>query len=438
MKVSFINSRDDLAGCNIRHQIEQCLSDDSSPAPCKERSYDFFEFSGRLIHAAGIDAGINADLVIFLSRHSSINPVPVLTVHATGNFGAAELGGNPRSLAPAAPAMMQATLRALSQHCPQGYRVSYEVTHHGPTELCHPSFFVEIGSTEKEWGDPVAGRVIAEAVLNAKPLDAIPLIGIGGTHYAPRETAISLSSRGAFGHIASSPRQVALLDKDMVEAMIVQSGAIAAFIDRKAVSRLDLERLTTILDSLNIPRLSEHEITALDNLSWDTYIAVRDLAGGVCPGARCFVHGLDGSGPLTVISPDLALFTEAKRSDEPALINGLGHLSLVHLTDENNVLLPYFIVFCKDSSELINALNTLCVKIIRNRENTATENDCLVIRKIRFDPEKARKLGVPAGPAYRQLATGKAVELDGRVISPNQVSVVSETRIHIPGLENYS
>jgi D-aminoacyl-tRNA deacylase len=45
---------------------------------------------------------------------------------------------------------------------------------------------------------------------------------------------------------------------------------------------------------------------------------------------------------------------------------------------------------------------------------------------------------VPAGPAYRQLATGKAVELDGRVISPNQVSVVSETRIHIPGLENYS
>jgi len=78
------------------------------------------------------------------------------------------------------------------------------------------------------------------------------------------------------------------------------------------------------------------------------------------------------------------------------------------------------------------------VKIIRNRENTATENDCLVIRKTRFDPEKARKLGVPAGPAYHQLAAGQAVELDGRVISPDQVSVISETRIHIPGLENYS
>jgi len=436
--VALINSRDDLAGCNIRHHIEQCLSESASPAICKERNYDFFEVSGRLIHAAGVDTGIDADLVNFLSRHSSVNPVPVLTVHATGNFGAAELGGSPRTLAPAAPAMMHATLRALAQYCPEGYRVSYEVTHHGPTAVCHPSFFIEIGSTEKEWVDPVAGRAVAEAVLYATPLNVIPLIGLGGTHYAPRETAIALSTRGAFGHIASSNRQVAVLDKDMVQAMKVQSGAIAAFIDRKAVSRPDLERLTTILDCLKIPRLSEREIATLDNLSWETYRAVRDLAGNICPKARCFVHALDGCGPLTIVSPDTALFAEAKRCDEPSLISGFESLPLVHLTNENNVLLPYFVIFCKDSSELINALNTLCVKIIRNRENTATENDCLVIRKTRFDPEKARKLGVPAGPAYHQLAAGQAVELDGRVISPDQVSVISETRIHIPGLENYS
>jgi D-aminoacyl-tRNA deacylase len=438
MKVALINSRDDLAGCNIRHHIKQCLSEARPPNKCQERSYDFFDVGGRLIHAAGVDAGIDADLIIFLSRHSSVNPVPVLTVHATGNFGAAELGGSPRTLAPAAPAMMQATLRALTHHCPEGYRVSYEVTHHGPTELCHPSFFVEIGSTEKEWVDPVAGRAVAEAVLSAAPVNAIPLIGIGGTHYAPRETSIALSTRGAFGHIASSLRQVTILDKEMVQAMIVQSSAIAAYIDRKSLSSTDLERLTTILESLKIPRLFESEIVALDNLSWDTYYAVRDLAANVSLGARCVVHALSGNGSLTVISPDPALFAETKRCDEPAFIRGLEALPIVHLTNENNVLLPHFVGFSKDSSELINALNTLCVKIIRNRENTATENDCLVIRKNRFDPAKARKLGVPAGPTYRQLAAGQAVELDGRVITPDQVSVVSETRIHIPGLENYS
>ena len=70
---------------------------------------------------------------------------------------------------------------------------------------------------------------------SAEPSHAVPLIGIGGTHYAPRETAIALSSRGAFGHIATSKRQVAVLDREMVQAMIVQSGAVAAYIDRKAM-----------------------------------------------------------------------------------------------------------------------------------------------------------------------------------------------------------
>ena len=65
--------------------------------------YEFIEVDERLIHAEHIDAQIDADLIIFLSRHYSVNPVPVLTVHVTGNFGTAEVGGTARTLAPAAP-----------------------------------------------------------------------------------------------------------------------------------------------------------------------------------------------------------------------------------------------------------------------------------------------------------------------------------------------
>src|SRR5208337_3822374 len=439
MRIALVNSRQDKAGLNIRHHIGQLLDEGGAGGwQIPGRTYAFYDVEERLIHADAVDREIEADLLVFLSRHSSVNPVPVLTVHVTGNYGAAELGGEARTLAPAAPAMMQATLRALARHCPEGYRVSYEVTHHGPTGLCHPSFFVEIGSTEKEWADPAAGRAVAEAVLSAEPTEAVPLIGIGGTHYAPRETAIALSSRGAFGHIASSLRQVGFLDRETVQAMIVQSGAVAAYIDRKAVPHPDLSRLSRILDELRIPRLSETEIASLGHLPWDTYRVVRDLAATFQPRARCFVHALDGSGPLTVISLDPVLLSEAKRCDEPALIKGFGPLPVVHLTNEDNVLLPQFVAFSKNSSEIINALNTLCVKIIRNRESTATENDYLVIRKVRFDPGKARELGVPVGPAYRQLAAGQAVDHDGRVITPDRVSVITETRIHIPGLENYS
>ncbi|HNX17314.1 MAG TPA: D-aminoacyl-tRNA deacylase [Methanoregula sp.] len=435
MKIALVNSRQDIAGCNIRRHIEQCLAALGGAGPAGDRTYEFFEVEGRLIHAEGVDAGIDADLVIFLSRHSSVNPVPVLTVHVTGNYNSADLGGTSRTLPPAAPAMMHAVLRSLARHCPAGYRVSYEVTHHGPTALTHPSFFVEIGSTEKEWADPVAGQAVAEAVLDAEPCNAIPLIGIGGTHYAPRETSIALTSRGAFGHIASSRLQVPALDRAMVQEMVRQSGAVAAYIDRKAVSGPDLERLTDILDSLAVPRLSESEIASLGHVSWETWCVVRELADTISPDSRCYIHALEGSGPLAVISIDPLLFAEAKKSDEPALIRGFGPLSVVHLTSGNNVLLPQFIVFSKNSPELINALNKLCVKIIRSKEITATERDYLIISKVRFDPKKARELGISAGPAFKQLASGHAVEHDGRVILPEMVSVRSETKIHIPGLE---
>jgi D-aminoacyl-tRNA deacylase len=438
MKVALINSRQDIAGCNIRHHIEQCLAQSPEAGRAGNRTYEFFDVDGRLIHAEGVDTGIDADLLIFLSRHTSVNPAPVLTVHVTGNYRDAELGGRPRTLAPAAPAMMQATLRALARHCPEGYRVSYEVTHHGPTELFHPSFFVEIGSTEKEWADPAAGRAVADAVLEAVPLaDAVPLIGFGGTHYAVRETGIALATRGAFGHVAHT-REIAALDEEMIRSMIEKSGAVAAYIDRKALDHATLSHLLDILDRIPVLRLSESEIAALGHLPWETCRAVQELAGTVGPGTRCYIHALAGSGPLTLIALDPVLLAEAVKAGEADLIRGFEAFSLAHLATQDNRLLPQFVVFCKDSSQIINALNTLCVKIIRSREITATERDCLIIRKVRFDPEKARELGIPAGPAYRQLALGQAIEHDGRVILPEMVSVRTETKIHIPGLEKNS
>ena len=278
MKVALINSRQDKAGINIRYHIEHLL-DTIVPGGDQDqnRTYDFYDVAERLIHAEHFDARIDADLLIFLSRHYSANPVPVLTVHVTGNFGAAEVGGTPRTLAPAAPAMMQATLRALKKHCPEGYRVSYEVTHHGPTGLSHPSFFVEIGSTEKEWTDPVAARAVAESVLSASPVNPVPLIGFGGTHYATRETEIALTSRGAFGHIAHT-REIPMLDDELVKAMMEKSGAVAAYIDRKALDREELNNLSGMLNRLSILRLSESEIMAMGHLPWDIYKAVRVMA----------------------------------------------------------------------------------------------------------------------------------------------------------------
>src|SRR5690606_3890270 len=85
----------------------------------------------RLIYQDNIDRELDSDLIIFLSRHSSVNPVPVLTVHVTGNITTADFGGSERVLAFAAPGWMHAILRGLHARRPEGYRVAYEVTHHG-------------------------------------------------------------------------------------------------------------------------------------------------------------------------------------------------------------------------------------------------------------------------------------------------------------------
>ena len=438
MKVALINSRQDKAGVNIRHHIEQLLdTDQPGMRGEQERTYEFIELEERLIHAEHVDTRIDADLLIFLSRHYSANPVPVLTVHVTGNFSTAEVGGTPRTLAPAAPAMMQATLRALRKHCPEGYRVSYEVTHHGPTGLSLPSFFVEIGSTEKEWTDPAAARAVAESVLSASPLNPVPLIGFGGTHYATRQTEIALTSRGAFGHIAHT-REIPVLDEELIRAMMVNSGAVAAYIDRKALDREELYHLSGLLNRLSILRLSESEIMAMGHLSWDTYRAVRVRAEQVFSGARCYIHDLKGEGTLCTVSVNPDLLVETVKSDETGLIQSLDHLAVVHLSTHDNRILPEFITYENHSSQIINDLNTLCVKIIRNKEITATEKDTLIIHKVRFDPHKARELGVPAGPCYKLLVAGQAVEIDGRMITPDMVSSCSEIKIHIPGLEKFS
>ena len=114
--------------------------------------------------------------------------------------------------------------------------------------------------------------------MSASPAHAVPLIGFGGNHYATRQTEISLTSRGAFGHIAHT-REVATLDAEMIQAMMEKSGAVAAYIDRKALDTKDLSTLSALLDRLSIIRLSESEIMAMGHLPWEMYRAVREMAG---------------------------------------------------------------------------------------------------------------------------------------------------------------
>ncbi|WP_062396312.1 D-aminoacyl-tRNA deacylase [Methanogenium cariaci] len=124
MKIALIHSALDPAGINIAAHLAPLLGGaeghDGEECTWAGHLLRFMTAPGRLIYEERLDERAEADLIIFLSRHTSQNPVPALTVHTTGNYGDAALGGEPRTLSRAAPAWMHAALCALATRAPGG------------------------------------------------------------------------------------------------------------------------------------------------------------------------------------------------------------------------------------------------------------------------------------------------------------------------------
>ena len=163
------------------------------------------------IYAEPSDIPSDASTTIFVSKHVSSSGRPALTVHATGNLTKeAKFGGNPEEVSYVDPSIIRSTLRALKAGVSQeGVQIdlTMEATHHGPTNLSMPVCFVEIGSGEEEWTDPVLGEIAANAVMAAatKVEETRPAaVGFGGTHYSVKHTRICMEGDYAIGHLVSS------------------------------------------------------------------------------------------------------------------------------------------------------------------------------------------------------------------------------------------
>ena len=144
---------------------------------------------------------------------------------------------------------------------PEGFRISAEATHHGPTDLDTPSFFAEIGSTESQWTDPSAGEAVARSILGIELQETPVFLGFGGGHYVQRQTELILGTNASFGHMFSN-YQIDALDSDLVEEARDKSGATYAYLDKKSLRSEMKKKLNGIIDDLGMPQMRGREIKA--------------------------------------------------------------------------------------------------------------------------------------------------------------------------------
>jgi D-aminoacyl-tRNA deacylase len=198
--------------------------------------------------------GLLPDLVIFACRHEAKAGLPWFGGHFTGD-------GAARELSAAAPWGLRSFLHNIANIAPEGFRVSAEATHHGPTDMRTPCFFAEIGSSEHSWSDPRAGEAVARAILALRRQELPVFLGFGGGHYVQRQTELMREAGVAFGHLFSS-YQADHLDVELVDEARRKSGAGYAYMDRKSLPSADRKRIAGILEELGIPLLRGREIRA--------------------------------------------------------------------------------------------------------------------------------------------------------------------------------
>jgi len=162
-----------------------------------------------IIFPPDLDAFFRPQAYIFLSTHRAESGIPSLTVHTTGNFTDKEsLGGRPREVGMIDPDLQKNYFVALNSRKAsiEGYELTIEATHHGPTSLRRPVLFVELGSSQKNWSDKHAAQVIAESLMESlsigKKWEKVAM-AFGGTHYSEKFNKVLLEGDFALSAVVA-------------------------------------------------------------------------------------------------------------------------------------------------------------------------------------------------------------------------------------------
>ena len=224
-KFLIVASKKDKAGVNIATQLSQFRKNPLASVIQEEKTiFDFYFVEDEIIYNYNLDmAKINKyDFIIFVSKHKSSANEKAITVHTVGNFNEAKFGGEVGKISKTSALFIKQIIENINEQAKKSdlksYAITMEATHHGPF-IEKPCVFVEIGSTETEYGDKRAGFIVAKAILETmekfreNPYNEIA-VAIGGPHYCPNFNKLQLESNVAISHVI--PQYSFPLTEDMI------------------------------------------------------------------------------------------------------------------------------------------------------------------------------------------------------------------------------
>ena len=245
MRYAIIASEKDIAGMNIRERLTESKTD-------RIKDVSLHTLKEETIYSDNLE--LDADAYIFATRHKAKAGIKTLTVHTPGNWGKAEYGGKDKKLCVSYANLIKAMYLKLKENNDTDYQVSLECTHHGP-HIQKPCMFIEIGSTEKEWKDEKAAKIIAKTiteVLSSDIPDHKAAIGLGGMHYCDNFNKVLERTDIAIGHICPK-HQLQNMDEDMLKQALEknQEKTGLALLDWKGMGA-EKQRIIQLLEKLNI------------------------------------------------------------------------------------------------------------------------------------------------------------------------------------------
>ncbi|MEK6974456.1 MAG: D-aminoacyl-tRNA deacylase [Nanoarchaeota archaeon] len=259
MDIAIIASTKDLASMNIKANLLEHFNNAYEIYESEDVFYSgnakLYTINNELITYENIDKRINADFFIFISKHKSQVEKPTLSVHSIGNWNGNEFGGISNKLVLTSSLMLRKFFLILNElGKDSGYEIVYEATHHGPY-LEKPAFFIEIGSTEKEWADKNAGKIIAQTIIQGIPKendDAKTVIGIGGLHTCPEFNKAVLRNNIALSHICPK-YALEFLTKESLQEAISKTAEKIDFVllDWKGL-RAEKQKILSLLNETNL------------------------------------------------------------------------------------------------------------------------------------------------------------------------------------------